>query len=294
MAKHSIKLDELTVHADGKVILGPLSVELTEPRIALLGANGSGKSTLLRTLCTLTVPTGGSASVHAVDVREKPRQIRESTALALSDPNAQLLLPTIGEDLALSLKVATRRRSRSMQSKTFHDPEHTPRLQRPRWRTRLAAGTRTASALDGSVGPRTDPGPEPQEILDALGIPLDASRAISTLSGGQRQLVALASVIATSPQLLLCDEPTTSLDVGWRREITRFLMGLADTLDRPAVPFGPRNIQVVVATHDLELAAQCDRALVLHEGQLVCDAAPNKAIAYYQQLTAGTASTLWA
>ena len=77
------------------------------------------------------------------------------------------------------------------------------------------------------------------------------------LSGGQRQLLAIAGVLATEPEVLVADEPTTLLDLANSRLIGDLLLGLPQ--------------QLVLLTHDLDLAARCDRALVMSDGRVVFD-----------------------
>lgn len=111
-----------------------------------------------------------------------------------------------------------------------------------------------------------------QEILQTLRIEHLRSRLVSTLSGGERQLVALAAVLVMQPQTLLCDEPTDSLDLHHRLRLQSLMAGLPQ--------------QMLVATHDLDLLQNFDRVLVLHQGQILADDAPAAAIAVYRKLAA--------
>ncbi|WP_028647488.1 energy-coupling factor ABC transporter ATP-binding protein [Nocardiopsis sp. CNT312] len=87
------------------------------------------------------------------------------------------------------------------------------------------------------------------------------------LSGGQKQLLALASVLVTEPRVLVCDEPTTLLDLRNTRMVHRVLDGL--------------DQQVVLCTHHLDLLGGFDRVLVIDEGRVVFDGAPADAVAFY-------------
>ena len=88
------------------------------------------------------------------------------------------------------------------------------------------------------------------------------------LSGGQRQLLALAGVLATAPDVLVADEPTTLLDLAHSRRVGDLLLGLGQ--------------QLVLVTHDLDLAARCDRALLLEGGALSRDGAAPDVVAHYR------------
>lgn len=90
------------------------------------------------------------------------------------------------------------------------------------------------------------------------------------LSGGQKQLLALCSMLVLEPDVLVCDEPTTLLDLRNKR---RFV-DLLEQLDQ----------QVVLVTHDLDLLGNFDRVVVLDEGRVVADGLPETALQYYRKL----------
>jgi len=104
-----------------------------------------------------------------------------------------------------------------------------------------------------------------ERVLETLGLKEHAGRRLDTLSGGERQRVALAKAMAQDPELLLLDEPTTYLDIGYQIH----LLDLVREWQRS----GGRT--VVAVLHDLNLAAQyCDRLLVLREGRLAAEGPP--------------------
>lgn len=107
-----------------------------------------------------------------------------------------------------------------------------------------------------------------QEALSQLGVLHLHDRLVHTLSGGERQLIALAGVLATQPDILVFDEPTTQLDLRLRN---RFEGHLA-ALPQPAI----------IVSHDLDLMCTMERVLVLKEGRLVFDGEPAAAIAWYR------------
>lgn len=105
------------------------------------------------------------------------------------------------------------------------------------------------------------------EVLDRHGLGEHAHQSVHDLSGGQRQLLALAGVLATDPDVVVADEPTTLLDLANSRRIGDLLLSLPQ--------------QLVLLTHDLDLAARCDRVLVVERGRVVADAPGPEAVAAY-------------
>ncbi|MCL1837779.1 MAG: energy-coupling factor ABC transporter ATP-binding protein [Propionibacteriaceae bacterium] len=112
------------------------------------------------------------------------------------------------------------------------------------------------------------------ELLAARGLEHAGEQSLYDLSGGERQLVALTSVLATNPQILVADEPTTLLDLRNRNQVVRALWELPQ--------------QVIIATHDLDLAQQADRVIVIHQGQVACDQEPSVSISHYRNLMEST------
>ena len=99
-----------------------------------------------------------------------------------------------------------------------------------------------------------------REALVATGTAHLAARAYMTLSGGEKQRVVIASALAQKPKVLLLDEPTASLDLGYQLEIAALLR----ELNRE------RGVTMVLATHDLNLAASlCDTLVLVREGEVL-------------------------
>ncbi|NJL82244.1 MAG: ABC transporter ATP-binding protein [Chloroflexaceae bacterium] len=102
-----------------------------------------------------------------------------------------------------------------------------------------------------------------QEALLATGIQPLHDRVPQNLSGGEKSMVAIASVLAMRPRLLLYDEPSASLDLRARRRLINFLKASQETL--------------VISSHDLELIIEvCDRVLLLSQGRIMADGAPQE------------------
>ncbi|WP_199712599.1 energy-coupling factor ABC transporter ATP-binding protein [Galactobacter caseinivorans] len=216
-----------------RTLLHPTDVTLRERRIALIGANGQGKTTLMRALAHLSPLHGGRVLVDGIDPALDAAGVRQRLGFLFADTAAQLIMPTVVEDVELSL------RRRAMNRKE-----------------------RRAAAL---------------ALLEAQELGHLAERSVFDLSGGERQLVALTGVLATEPSWVLADEPTAALDLVNRHRVVR------------ALTHAPARL--LVATHDLELASTCERALWVHDGQVVADGDPAELIAAY--IAAAEGKTPW-
>jgi biotin transport system ATP-binding protein len=109
-----------------------------------------------------------------------------------------------------------------------------------------------------------------EAALERLGLLSLADQSIYELSGGERQLMALAAVLAVNPSVLVLDEPSTLLDLRNRELLRRTLSGL--------------DQQIVMSTHDLDLALEMDRVLVVEAGRVVFDGGPAVAVDAYRAL----------
>lgn len=123
------------------------------------------------------------------------------------------------------------------------------------------------------LGPFQLEGPVDLEIasasLAATGTAQLTSRNYMTLSGGEKQRVIIASALAQATELLLLDEPTASLDLGYQLEIAALL----SRLNRE------RRVTMVLATHDLNLAASvCDRLIVMRNGRVLAQGATREVL----------------
>lgn len=111
------------------------------------------------------------------------------------------------------------------------------------------------------------------EVLATNGLSDHAHDSVHSLSGGQRQLLALAGVLALEPTIVVADEPTTLLDRANTRRVGDTLLAL--------------DQQLVLVTHDLDLAARCDRVLVIDDARVVADGTAASSIAHYTALVDG-------
>ncbi len=192
-------------------------------RVALLGPNGAGKTTLVLHLNGILpaaglTGSGGTVSVgdRTVDPRDRAglAEIRRRVGLVFQDPDDQLFLPTVAEDVAF--------------------------------------GPANLGLRGAELQQRVD------EALAAVGMGDVKDRAPHHLSLGQRRRVAVATVLAMRPDLLVMDEPSSNLDPQARRELAEIVLGL--------------DVTLLMVTHDLPYAMQlCPRSVILDEGRIVAD-----------------------
>lgn len=228
-APQSIELAGVSVDLGGTSVLSGIDVRLDQRRIAVIGANGSGKSTFARLLNGLVSPSQGEVRVHGLDVAREPKRVRRTVGFVFTNPDAQIIMPTVAEDVAFSL--------------------------RGRGLSRAEVAQRTES------------------VLAAYGLSEYGESPAHSLSGGQKQLLALASVLVGEPAVVVADEPTTLLDLGNARRVGDLL------IDELAA-------QTVIVTHDLELAARCEVVLRFEGGRLVSVGDPARVIADYRAVHA--------
>lgn len=207
-------------------IVTDLTFDVTARRIAVIGANGSGKTSLARLVTGLVAPTEGALTVNGLDARRDARELRRATGFLFSNPDVQIVMPTVAEDVAFT--------------------------------------------LSGRGVPRAEIPERVDRMLDRLGLAHLRDASAHTLSGGQKQLLAVAAVLVAEPRLVVADEPTAYLDGANARRIARLL--LHDM--HPAL---------LLVTHDLALAARCDVALRFRAGRLAGVGDPADEIAEYER-----------
>ena len=233
----------------GSKALSQVNLELAGGQtLAIIGRNGSGKSTLARLICALADPDSGSIQVAGLPLagpdRPKAKHLRRQ--------NLKLLRQRVGY--------------------VMQYPEH-----------QLFADT---VAQDIAYGPHNlGYGPEQvqqrvDEAMKLLGIGDLADRSPFDLSGGQRRLVAIAGVVACSPQLLVLDEVTASLDPQACAGIMRLLRVLHQ-----------RGVTIVMSTHaDREALDLADQTLLLEHGKTLAYGPTAQVVERYHQLLATDAA----
>ncbi|WJV48184.1 energy-coupling factor ABC transporter ATP-binding protein [Streptomyces flavofungini] len=184
-------------------------------RVALLGPNGAGKTTLVLHLNGILTAGAGTVTVAGLPVGKRHlAEIRRKVGIVFQDPDDQLFMPTVREDVAFGP---------------------------------AAAGMR-GPELEARV----------HKALGQVGMAAYVDRPPHHLSFGQRRRVAVATVLAMEPEILVLDEPSSNLDPASRRELADILRSL--------------DVTVLMVTHDLPYALElCPRALILSEGVIAAD-----------------------
>jgi biotin transport system ATP-binding protein len=132
------------------------------------------------------------------------------------------------------------------------------------------AGEDVAFSLRRSPLSRAERALRAREVLAEHGLDGYADHPAHQLSGGQKQLLALCGMLVLDPDVLVCDEPTTLLDLRNKRRFVQLL--------------GQLRQQVVLVTHDLDLLDDFERVIVLDEGRVVADDRPEPALRHYRKL----------
>jgi cobalt/nickel transport system ATP-binding protein len=235
MSTPSLEIKELAfAYPDGNQALYGVNLSVQKgERVALLGPNGAGKTTLVMHMNGIHPTSHGSIHIagQLVDSKNKEsiKEIRSKVGIVFQDPDDQLFMPTVGEDVAFG-------------------PYN--------------MGKRGAE-LDAIV----------DEALNLVGMSEFKDRPPHHLSFGQRRRVAVATVLAMKPEILVLDEPSSNLDPASRRELADILRSL--------------EITMVMVTHDLPYAYElCDRSVILKGGVIVADGSTHAILTDSALLTA--------
>ncbi len=213
----SLEVDKVAfAYPDGHQALFDVDLRVERgERVALLGPNGAGKTTLVLHLNGILTAGRGSVRVAGLPVvKDNLLEIRRRVGIVFQDPDDQLFMPTVREDVAFG-----------PTNLGMHGAELDTRVRR---------------------------------ALDLVDMAEHIDRPPHHLSYGQRRRVAVATVLAMEPEILVLDEPSSNLDPASRRELADILMGL--------------DVTVLMVTHDLPYALElCPRSVILDEGAIAAD-----------------------
>ncbi len=217
MSHHIVQTDNLHyTYPDGTIGLNGISFRITHGEsVALVGANGAGKSTLLMHLNGYLLPSKGDIRIGDYPLNKKNiKAARRSVGMVFQDPDDQLFMPTVYDDLAFG-----------PMNLGMPEEEITRRIH---------------------------------NALETVGASHLIHRPPHKLSGGEKRAVAIATVIVTSPDILVMDEPSSNLDPMARRRLINLLKTFEHTK--------------IIATHDMDMALDiCERTIILHNGEITAD-----------------------
>jgi cobalt/nickel transport system ATP-binding protein len=235
MSEKSLEISGLAyAYPDGNQALYGVNLSINQgERVALLGPNGAGKTTLVLHLNGIIPTMQGQVRVagELVDSKnaESIKSVRHKVGIVFQDPDDQLFMPTVGQDVAFG-------------------PYN--------------AGLRGIE-LDKAV----------KEALELVGMSEFIDRPPHHLSFGQRRRVAVATVLAMKPEILVMDEPSSNLDPAARRELAEIITSL--------------DVTLLMVTHDLPFAHElCQRAVILSAGIVAADDEISRVLSDKQLLTA--------
>ena len=207
-----LKINNLSyAYPDGHKALKGIDFSINQGEsIAILGPNGAGKTTLILHLNGILGELKGEIEVDGLKYSsENIAKIRKTVGVVFQDPDDQLFMPTVIEDVMFG-------------PKNF--------------------GYSNEESETNAV-----------EALKMVGMENFQDRPPHHLSFGQKRKVAIATVLASKPKLLVLDEPASNLDPASRRDLIDILIKL--------------DISIILVTHDLPMALEiCERSLVLNEG----------------------------
>jgi iron complex transport system ATP-binding protein len=195
----------------------------------LLGPNGCGKTTLLKLLAGMLAPHGGAVTLNGAPLRHLTRREIARRIAVVPQETHPAFDYTVMEMVLMGR----------------HPHLGLLQLEGPR---------------DLALA---------RDALEATGTAPLADRAYMTLSGGEKQRVVIASALTQAADVLLLDEPTASLDLGYQLEVAALLSRLNRN----------RGVTMLMATHDLNLAAAlCDRLVLMRDGQVLAQGATNEVL----------------
>lgn len=220
-----LKIEKLSVrYSDGNQVISNLSFTAREGEtVGIVGANGAGKSTLLSAIVGILLPSEGRIEVNGIPVDKRSiKQIREQVGVVFQNPDDQLFLSNVYDDIAF--------------------------------------GLRNYGVDEKRIEEKVD------RVLEQLDVARLKRGNSHKLSGGEKRIIAIATILVMEPSIVLFDEPTSFLDPKTRRKLIELLKSIPVTK--------------LIATHDLDMALElCDRVLVFKDGKIYAEGSAKQILA---------------
>jgi cobalt/nickel transport system ATP-binding protein len=212
--KNYLQINDLNFsYPDGYEALKNINLEINKgDTLGVLGPNGAGKTTFILHLNGILGNLDNSIYINNLSINEDNlKKIREKVGIVFQDPDDQLFMPTVLEDVMFG-------------PKNF--------------------GYTNEEAESKAI-----------EALEKVKMKEFLNKPPHHLSFGQKRKVAIASVIAINPELIVLDEPSSNLDPASRRELIEILKNL--------------DVTIILVTHDLPMALEiCDESIILNNGEI--------------------------
>lgn len=208
-----IEMKDVSVIYDKSIVaLDHIDLTIDKGCYVVVGQNGSGKSTLLQTLVSI-VDFQGEIKIDGILLdKQHMKEIRKKVGLIFQNPDHQLFMSRIYDDIAFGL----------INQKYDKD------------------------IIEQKI----------QDIAKLLNIQDILIRSSHQLSGGQKRMAAIATVLVMDPDIILMDEPTSFLDPKSRRKIIKFIQSCQKTM--------------IIVTHDLDMALEIgDEVILIDQGKII-------------------------
>lgn len=230
MKKTVYRIDDIYFKYTDNWVLEDISFDVTEGEIfGIIGPNGSGKSSLLKLLSRINISRNGHIYLGGIDISLIRRKELSRTISYVPQESSFLFPYTVSETVLMG-------RIPHLNGRFFEDSN------------------------DKRVV---------MDAMRAVGIDILKDRPITDISGGEKQRAIIARALAQEANILILDEPTTSLDIGHQIGIFNLLSGLNSE----------RKLTIIISLHDLNLASQyCHRIMLMNRGRVYAIGKPSEVI----------------
>lgn len=228
--RSAYKADDIYFKYSDQWVIEDISFNICEGEFfGIIGPNGSGKSSLLKLISKIHTPQSGRIYLRGTDIKSVGREELSRTVSYIPQESSFLFPYTVAETVSMG-------RFPHLKGKFFED-SHDKRVV--------------------------------AEAMTWVGVDSLRDRAITDISGGEKQRTIIARGLAQEPDILIMDEPTTSLDIGHQMDIFNLLSRLNVE----------RKMTIITSLHDLNLGSQyCDKLMLINKGRISAIGTPLEVI----------------